>query len=355
MDQGDIATVVAIMDRIRDLAEGLDDPLGFSDDKRARNPARPAAFRGFLQAMATKEVGAKLARALARLRGDDAQLAEAIRRYLVCCGKAAFSLASELLGATRHDAQILSALEQACERDLSEIRIHVTDPNAKMAVAALRLVLDLAGEDGVGEYGRALGHKDAAVRREALRALSRCSRGAQVIDGLVDVIDDPAPDVRAAALRALPQAPLDRPRPDLYQRIAKRVEERGFFEERPAAEQDALVALLVKLDPGQGYAFIEKLIEARSILHRAETHRRRLRAISALGLVAAPRSEEILGRITLSAKTEEIRAACRAALRRLHSPPVVGEGSERMVPGEGSRRSLPGDMSESGRIRQDRR
>jgi hypothetical protein len=344
LDEGDIFTAAEVLVGVRRLAEP---GAGGAGGATGRAHAAGNPFKAFLAAAASKENGKRIARHLSRARDEEAL--RAARLFVVACGRHAFSLAGELLGGGPHDAAVISALAQACGGDVAEVRERVTDGNPRLAAAAVRILAEAAGDGALEDYRRALQHRDAAVRREAVFALSRC-KDPRASEPLVAAFDDAAPEVRAVALRAFPPV-LPAPRPELYERVKRRVEDEKAFDERPAEEQPRVLAALARLDPEKGTALLEGLARATSLLHRERTHRRRLLAIAALGEVATTRAEAILSSLADGAKQDDVRAACRAALDRAQllrrSPRAQGPGHAE-APGEeavfGSRKWLRKDV-----------
>jgi hypothetical protein len=307
VEEGDVAAAAETIASVRRLAEGGAPHVSLST--RAHGPGNP--LRAFVAAAASKEVGAKLGKLLARASDDDVA---AIEQYVLVCGKHAFAMAADLLG-TPHDARMLAALAEGCRGDHAFLREHTSDGNARVAAAAVRILAQVAGERAAEEFRQACGHKDPVVRREAVLALARCP-DPKVFDRLLAALEDPAPEVRAAALRAAASA-VARARPEQYDVVLKIVEDERRFDARPEPEQESFFVILGKLDPERGTAYLARLVGKFSLLRRARARRRRLQAIAALGEIATERAEGILRRAGEGARQDAVRAAVRAALDRL--------------------------------------
>jgi HEAT repeat protein len=266
------------------------------------------ALRGFIAVAAKKELGSRMAEHLNRGRVD----LRPVLAYIRALGKHAFYIASEILGG-RNDARIVKAIAEGSAGDFAHLRDFVIDPNPRLASTAVRVLSDVAGDGARVDFIRASMHKDPGVRREAFVALARC-KDPRALDRLLAAFDDADPEIRSSSLRAFGSC-LFKPRPELYARVHALAEDKRFAE-RPTVEQEALYAILGKLDPEKGVPYLEEKLTRFALFNRAYVHRLRLVAAAALAEVATERAEAIL-RATADQKNEEIRSACRSALDRL--------------------------------------
>jgi len=341
LDDGDALGAAEVVVGVRALA----DKVSEAGDGSIRGHGPAGALRSFLAAAASKETGPKLAKVLARAKDETA--VGAVRLFLKACGKPAFGLASDLLGCSSHDAKVVDALAEAVGGDLSEVRRHAADGAPKVAIAALRILSERTGEGAYEEIAGGLDHKDPGVRREAAAMLARHTQR-RAMERLAQAIEDPVAEVRAAVLRAITASAGREPRPDLWERVKRLVDDEKGFDARANGEQEALLTALGRLDPARGPALLAEMAAAHfSLLQRERAHRRRLRAIAALGETASAKAEEALKAVAAGAKGDDIVGACRAALDRLAvarksaaAAMFGGDASKRIGPPRGSG---PGD------------
>lgn len=330
LDEGDIATAAEVVLGVRRLA-------GAAQVAAAHGPAKvhSNALRTFIAAATRKEAGARIAGHLGRSRppggaslpprGRGDVDAKAIQDYIRACGRHAFPVLVELLGVSpRHESRFVAAFAESCRSDFAHLRDFAVDPNPRVALAAVRVLSEVAGDAARPEFYAATTHKDAAVRREAFLALARC-KDPRALDRLIEAFDDPDPEIRASALKAF-SASLVRARPELYGRMLMLVEARARFDARPPSEQEAIFAILGKVDPDRGVPFLAGVISKFAIFGRDRVHRARLAAIAALGDVATAHAESIVRRAAESyARHDDVREACRRALDRMELVRVNAE------------------------------
>jgi hypothetical protein len=272
------------------------------------NRAQVVALRGFMAIAAKKEHGARMAEHLGRGRCD----VKPVLAYIRALGKHAIYIASELLG-RQWDGKIIQAIADGCSGDYAHIKDFVADANPRLAAAAVRILSEVAGDGGRVDFIRASQHKDPNVRREAFVALAKC-KDSRALDRLLAAFDDADPEIRASSLRAFGGCLL-KPRPELYARVLGLVDAKGFAD-RTQAEQEALYAILGKLDPASGVPYLKGKLTGWAIFNR--TYAMKLRMIAAAGLaeVATDEAETVL-RAAGETSNEQMRSACRAALDRL--------------------------------------
>jgi hypothetical protein len=300
MEEGNVATGAEVVQGVRRLSEGT--------ASYGQSRTIVVALRGFVAAAAKKELGARMADHLAKGRID----LKAVIAYLRALGKHAIYVASELLGGA-NDAKVIETIAQGCRTDYAHIRDFVADPNPRLAAAAVRILSEVAGDNARVDFIKASQHPDPGVRREAFIGLASC-KDARAWDRLLSAFEDADPDIRLSALRAF-LAVLLKPRPELYGRVLALVEGKTFAK-RPAPEQDALFAILGRLDPEKGVPYLTRELTRWALFRRALRRRLKLAAAWALGEVASPEAEEILRRFG-ETSDEDIAHACRAALDRL--------------------------------------
>jgi hypothetical protein len=303
VEEGFVGMAADVVDGVRRIAEET------STYGSAR--AQLVALRGFVAAVAKKELGARMREHLGRARTD----AREIVAYIRALGKHAVYLGGELLG-TSSDDLFVHAIAEGCGSDFGHVRDFVADPNAKMAAAAVRILSAIAGDGGRVDYIKASSHPDPGVRREAFIALAQC-KDERALDKLLSAFGDADPEIRLSALRAFGGCLL-KPRPELYPRVFELIESPKFWT-RPPAEQEALYAVLGKLDPARSVPYLTKKLVPWSFMtlfRRKEAHREKILAASALAEVATEEAESILKR-QLKSEDEQLYKACRLALDRL--------------------------------------
>jgi len=300
MDEGNIAAAADVVQGVRKLSEGT--------ASYGQNRTIVVALRGFVAAAAKRETGARLAEHLTKGRID----LKSILAYLRALGKHAIYVASELLGGS-YDAKIIEAISEGCRTDYAHLRDFVSDPNPRLAAAAVRILAEVAGDGGRVDFIRASTHVDPGVRREAFMGLARC-KDARALDRLLSAFEDQDPEIRMSSLKAFSSC-LMKPRPELFARVLALCDAKGFSL-RPPAEQESLYGILGKLDPTKGVPYLEHKLLRFVLFGRKYAHRLRLAAAGALGEVATDLAESIL-QSAGQTRNEEIAHACRAALDRL--------------------------------------
>jgi len=186
-------------------------------------------------------------------------------------------------------------------------------------VAQLALILgDIGGEASVGLLTCILRHREARVRREAVRALGRIG-GPSVQRPLIQALRDPDSGVLEAVIGTLGTAKVKQATPTLLRFAGQHVLTGKSFAVRKAA----LAALGAMGDPGV-VPVLTPLLYTRTWFQRSAGDE--LRQAVAMALLAMARAEarEVV-EVGARSRRGDVRRACAAALRRVATPPTTKE------------------------------
>ncbi len=186
-------------------------------------------------------------------------------------------------------------------------------------VAQLALILgDIGGEASLGLLTCILRHREARVRREAVRALGRIG-GPSVQRPLIQALRDPDSGVLEAVIGTLGTAKVKQATPTLLRFAGQHV-----LAGKPFAVRKAAVAALGAMgDPGV-VPVLTTLLYTRTWFQRAAGDE--LRQAVAMALLAMARAEarEVV-EVGARSRRGDVRRACAAALRRVATPPTTKE------------------------------
>lgn len=248
-------------------------------------------------------------------------------------GEAADSLPSvlEALG-PRPIPLLLGRLATKSERRVQELLLDVLARYLVVAQPALTQALqevdrdraahlaptlgEIGGEASVGLLTCMLRHREARVRREAVRALGRIG-GPSTHRPLLQALRDPDPVVLEAVIGTLGAAKVKKATPTFLRFAGQRV-----LTGKPFAVRKAAVAALgASGDPGV-VPVLTTLLNIRTWFQRPAGDE--LRYTAALALLAMGRAEarEVV-EIGAQARRGDVRRACAAALRRVATPPAT--------------------------------
>jgi DNA-binding GntR family transcriptional regulator len=173
---------------------------------------------------------------------------------------------------------------------------------------------EIGGEVSVGLLTCLLRHREARVRREAVRALGRIG-GPSTHRPLIQALRDSDPVVLEAVIGALGAAKVKQATPTLLRFAGHRVLGGKPFAVRKAA----VSALGASGDPGI-VPVLTRLLYTRTWFHRAAADElRQVAAMALLGMAWAEAREVV--EAGAQSRRGNVRRACAAALRRVAPPP----------------------------------
>jgi hypothetical protein len=184
----------------------------------------------------------------------------------------------------------------------------LTDPRWYVVRNAVHLAADIGHHDLVYHAGRLLAHPDVRVRRETVRALGRLG-GSDSVHGLVQALSDGDPSVRTLAANGVGR----RGEPEQKGALLARIEDRGFSYSSPE-EIEAFLGAYAELAQNQAVPMLERAWRKGRLSTRPAAFR--LAAVSALGKVRGPASQEALEEAARSDDPQIRRAAAEALQKR---------------------------------------
>jgi HEAT repeat protein len=220
-------------------------------------------------------------------------------------------LVTEDPGAARERLlETLARFLDVAQLDLTQV-LQETDPGQACHLAPI--LGEVGGETGVALLACLVRHREARVRREAVRALGRIG-GLSAHRLLTQALRDPDPAVLDLAIGLLGTARVKQAAPALL-----RLAEQRVLGGRPFAVRKAAVAALGAVgDPGS-ISTLTALLHTRTWFRRAAGDE--LRRTAALALLDMARSEarEVVETGARS-RRGDIRRACSAALQQAGAP-----------------------------------
>jgi len=263
---------------------------------------------------------------LARLDGD--RLVSAVVPYLARCPLEERESLIEFL-ASRGDSAIAVILDMLADADLKETAMAVlremaedhmptlydrlSDPRPEIVGGLVRLLGSLGDIRALSFLRTPLHHDLMTVRRETIRAVERLKSPAAV-PILTEVLSDPAPEIRVAAVRALASLSSER----IKEPLVELSRGKDFVKRTYLEKKEVFLALGQLRDP-EIEAWLIGVLKKRSLFSRESHDELRACAVAALarmGTIAAldaVRSRE-------KDKSEIVRRAVAQALRKTGDP-----------------------------------
>ncbi len=185
------------------------------------------------------------------------------------------------------------------------------DPRWFLVRNIVSILADVTDEAVLPEILRASGHKDARVRREAVRALGRFGAEESEVR-LLSALSDGDSRVRIAAVHALSALPGSGARDALTCLCEKSPPYEAVSGEM---REEAILGLARSGSP-DAYAVLARLLSKKGILGRGEALEIRVAAAKALGSVGTPEAMALLAELARKDSRERVREAAALALQR---------------------------------------
>lgn len=230
---------------------------------------------------------------------------EGFTMLLTAMGESALGPVLDLLG-TEADDLAQHALRALAPRHPQALRAYLADPRAEVVRTIVPLVAAV-GREAVPALLPALRHADAAVRREALRAVAAAG-GRETTDLLLGMLDDPVYEMRATALDALGTTRDPRAVSHLLARIESSKAAASTYERRE------LYRAVGRIGTPEATAALARILASTSFFHRERHDEARALAAAALALAGNAGARAALSRHAKD-RSAVVRQAVQQALR----------------------------------------
>jgi HEAT repeat protein len=252
---------------------------------------------------------------------EGGEAADALSSVLVALGARAIPLLVERLATTADRAaqdRLLDVLARYLVVDQPALTQALQEAGRDRAAQLAPMLGEIGGEASVGLLLCILRHREARVRREAVRALGRIG-GPATHRPLIQALRDSDPVVLEVVIGTLGAAKVKQATPALLRFAGQRV-----LAGKPFAMRKAALAALGSIgDPGV-VPVLTTVLYTRTWFHRAAGDELRQAAAMALLGTARPEAREVVENGARS-RRGDVRRACTAALRRATTPPTTKE------------------------------
>ncbi len=242
----------------------------------------------------------------------DPQEREGISMLLAAIGEPAVAPLCALLGTTAHD-QAMSALRMLAPRHPRPLSAFLSDARPEVVRGIVSLLATSRHPDAAEYLAPALRHGDAAVRRDALRAIA-ASHAPGTADILLGVLDDALYENRATALDALGAMRDPRVVAPLLRRIADR-----SFADASKYEKREIFRTLGRVGTQEATGALARILGTRGfLLGRDRQDELRCLAAAALGITPDGAARGVLMKHAEDG-SESVRRAVQQALREIEN------------------------------------
>ena len=213
-----------------------------------------------------------------------------------------------LLKLNRHQDQVEKLLLQVLGKTPEVLVDQLAGNDLELAPRILNLLQTAAVEAMVPALARCLASVDGPMRTGVVKLIARF-RTDRARAALMGTLNDPDPEVRRTAIKALAAFAGGSSR-QIRDQIAARE-----FNERPMEEKKGLLAMVAQIDGDGAVPFLETFIANKKWFESRKQEESRACAVLALGQIESPRVHAVLERAA-TGKSESIRAAARLAMRQ---------------------------------------
>lgn len=213
-----------------------------------------------------------------------------------------------LLKLNRHQDQVEKLLLQVLGKTPEVLVDQLAGNDLELAPRILNLLRTAAVEAMVPALARCLASVDGPVRTGVVKLIARF-RTDQARAALMGTLNDPDPEVRRTAIKALAGFAGGSSRQIRDQITARE------FNERPLEEKKGLLAMVAQIDGDDAVPFLETFIAKKRWFESRKQEESRACAVLALGQIESPSVHAVLERAATD-KSESIRAAARLAMRQ---------------------------------------
>ena len=252
---------------------------------------------------------------------EGGEAADVLSSVIVALGARAIPLLVERLATTADRAaqdRLLDVLARYLVVDQPALTQALQEAGRDRAAQLAPMLGEIGGEASVGLLLCILRHREARVRREAVRALGRIG-GPATHRPLIQALRDSDPVVLEVVIGTLGAAKVKQATPALLRFAGQRV-----LAGKPFAMRKAALAALGSIgDPGV-VPVLTTVLYTRTWFHRAAGDELRQAAAMALLGTARPEAREVVENGARS-RRGDVRRACTAALRRATTPPTTKE------------------------------
>lgn len=250
---------------------------------------------------------------------EGGEAADVLSSVIVALGARAIPLLVERLATTADRAaqdRLLDVLARYLVVDQPALTQALQEAGRDRAAQLAPMLGEIGGEASVGLLLCILRHREARVRREAVRALGRIG-GPAIHRPLIQALREPDPGVLEVVIGTLGTAKVKQATPALIRFAGQRV-----LAGKPFAMRKAALAALGSMgDPGV-VLVLTTVLYTRTWFHRAAGDELRQAAAMALLGTARPEARAVVENGARS-RRGDVRRACSAALRRATTPPAT--------------------------------
>jgi hypothetical protein len=250
---------------------------------------------------------------------EGGEAADVLSSVIVALGARAIPLLVERLATTADRAaqdRLLDVLARYLVVDQPALTQALQEAGRDRAAQLAPMLGEIGGEASVGLLLCILRHREARVRREAVRALGRIG-GPATHRPLIQALREPDPGVLEVVIGTLGTAKVKQATPALIRFAGQRV-----LAGKPFAMRKAALAALGSMgDPGV-VLVLTTVLYTRTWFHRAAGDELRQAAAMALLGTARPEARAVVENGARS-RRGDVRRACSAALRRATTPPAT--------------------------------
>jgi hypothetical protein len=250
---------------------------------------------------------------------EGGEAADELSSVIVALGARAIPLLVERLATTADRAaqdRLLDVLARYLVVDQPALTQALQEAGRDRAAQLAPMLGEIGGEASVGLLLCLLRHREARVRREAVRALGRIG-GPAIHRPLIQALREPDPGVLEVVIGTLGAAKVKQATPALIRFAGQRV-----LAGKPFAMRKAALAALGSMgDPGV-VLVLTTVLYTRTWFHRAAGDELRQAAAMALLGTARPEARAVVENGARS-RRGDVRRACSAALRRATTPPAT--------------------------------
>jgi hypothetical protein len=250
---------------------------------------------------------------------EGGEAADVLSSVIVALGARAIPLLVERLATTADRAaqdRLLDVLARYLVVDQPALTQALQEAGRDRAAQLAPMLGEIGGEASVGLLLCILRHREARVRREAVRALGRIG-GPATHRPLIQALREPDPGVLEVVIGTLGAAKVKQATPALIRFAGQRV-----LAGKPFAMRKAALAALGSMgDPGV-VPVLTTVLYTRTWFQRAAGDELRQAAAMALLGTARPEARAVVENGARS-RRGDVRRACSAALRRATTPPAT--------------------------------
>jgi len=259
---------------------------------------------------------------LARLDGD--RLVGAIVPYFARCpteereglvdfiesrGRSAIPLILDLLPDPDLKETAIAILKEMAEHHLPTILEGLRNPRPEIVAGVARMLGNLGDIRAISKLRIPLHHEDMSVRRETIRAIEKF-RSPAAVPILTEVLSDPAPEIRVAAVQALAALPSDR----IKEPLVSLSQSKDFMKRTYLEKKEVFLALGRLRDP-EIESWLIRVLKKRSLFNREAQDELRACAVAALAHLGTEAALKAV-RSRENDKSPQVRRAVSQALRK---------------------------------------